>query len=317
MPELPSWTISVVIPVYNGGKSVGATIECLLRQTRPALEVIVVNDGSTDNTPNILKGFGNSIKVITKNNGGPASARNVGIREASGSIIAFTDSDCFPDINWLNNLVKGFDSPRIAGVGGTVCRAFDSALGEYIDLYSGLNPGRDRHGEIVRLVTANAGFRRDVLIEANLFDERFRRPGGEDTELSVRLRNLGYELAFVDTALVRHYHKASIGRYLRAIANHGEGQYITGQLWPREADKTDRPKQVVRSGIGLRTMSKFYLSYRTKHDRKRALLFSFLDHCQYLARIWGQHRGRRNATMSAGASNFEAVNSESTTPGQQ
>ncbi|MEK6279313.1 MAG: glycosyltransferase [Acidobacteriota bacterium] len=317
MTEPDNGNISVVVPVYNGGQTVSATIEHLLWQSLAPMEIIVVNDGSTDDTAAILKRFGNRIKVLTKDNGGPASARNEGARAASGSLIAFTDCDCFPDVDWLKELVKGFGSPGIVGTGGIVCGASNGVIGEYIDLYSGLNPGCGSDGKVLHLVTANAAFRRDELLKANLFDERFRRAGGEDTELSVRLRSFGYELAFVDKAVVRHRHKKTIPGYLKAIANHGEGQYIIEQLWPNEADKTDRVKQVARCAAGLGTMTKFYRSYRTMHDRKRALLFSFLDHCQYLARFWGYHRGRRSSAMSAGSSNCEAVKSESMTCGEQ
>lgn len=299
MPEMQSfWTISVVVPVFNGESSVAATIEHLLNQSLPALEIILVNDGSTDDTAGILKSFGGRIKVVTKENGGPASARNAGVLAASGSLIAFTDSDCLPEVDWLKELVKGFDSPLIGGVGGTVSGITSGVISEYIDLYCGLCPGRGSDGQILRLVTANAAFRRDALLTSGMFDERFRRPGGEDTELSVRLRNLGHQLLFVEKALVRHRHKATLREYLCAIANHGEGQYIIEQLWPHEANKSDQIKRIARNRIGFGSMLKFYRSYRTRHNRNRALIFAFLDHCQFLARSWGYFRGQRSIPAS-------------------
>lgn len=299
MPEQTEWTISVVVPVYNGGKTIRATIEHLLCQSLPPDEIIVVDDGSTDETANILKSFGNRIKVLSKTNGGPASARNAGVRSSIGTLIAFTDSDCIPDENWLQEMVKGFHSLSIGGVGGMVRGSSDGLIGEYIDLHGWMNPHCASDGSVLYLVTANACFTSDVLFRASLFDERFRKAGGEDTELSVRLRNFGYEFAFVESAIVRHRHKRTIRDYLKTIANHGEGQFILERLWPQQIWKANHGKAIVRSGAGVSTMFRFYLSYRQQHDRRRAFLFSLLDHCQYIARIWGYHRGKRNVSSSS------------------
>ena len=76
--------VSVIVPVYNGAETIRGTIECLLAQSRPAIEIIVVDDGSNDRTVRILEEFGDRIRIIKKANGGPASARNAGIREAAG-----------------------------------------------------------------------------------------------------------------------------------------------------------------------------------------------------------------------------------------
>ncbi|MCM3900909.1 MAG: glycosyltransferase [Pyrinomonadaceae bacterium] len=299
MSEQTECTISVVVPVYNGGKTIRATIEHLLSQSLPPDEIIVVDDGSTDETANVLKSFGDRIKVLSKTKGGPASARNLGVRSSIGTLIAFTDSDCFPDENWLQEIVKGFQSLSIVGVGGTVCGASEGLIGEYVDLHGWMNPQCASDGNVLYLVTANACVRSDVLFRANLFDERFQKAGGEDTELSVRLRNFGYEFAFVESAIVRHRHKQTIRDYLKNIANHGEGQFILERLWPQQIWKANHRKEIVRSRAGVGTMLRFYLSYRQQHDRKRALFFSLLDHCQYIARIWGYRRGKRNVSSSS------------------
>lgn len=296
MPEPTEFSISVIVPVYNGGETIRATIEHLLRQSLPPDEIIVVDDGSTDETVNILRSFGSRIKVLSKTNGGPASARNAGIRASLGTLIAFTDSDCFPDQDWLQELVKGFYSLEIVGVGGMVITAVTGYLAEYIDLHGWMNPAYSSDGNILCLVTANACFRCNALLKANLFDERFRKPGGEDTELSVRLRSMGYKFAFVDTAVVRHRHKTSFRGHVKTIANHGEGQYLNEKLWPAEVGDGNHRKKVVRSVAGLGTMLKFYRSYRQQYDRRRSLYFSLLDHCQYIARSWGYRRGKQNLT---------------------
>ena len=295
--QAAGWKISVVVPVYNGGAAVGATIEHLLDQTLRPDEIIVVDDGSSDDTAEVLRRFGERITLISKPNGGPASARNVGVRAASGTLVAFTDSDCFPDKDWLRELVKGFYAPEIVGAGGTVRGAYPGLVGEFIDMNRGLDPGFERGGVVTRLVTANACFRRDALLEANVFDERFRRPGGEDTELSVRLRNRGYALAYVSGAVVRHRHKRTIREYLVTAANYGEGQYILERLWPQCSCDVNHRRQLVRGAIAARSMVKFCLRYRKRYDWRRAALFSFLDHYWHVAYSWGFLRGRRNREL--------------------
>lgn len=85
--------VSVIIPAYNVAPFIAATIRSALGQTYGNFEVIVVNDGSTDATLDELKSFGNQIKVLSKSNGGPASARNQAIRNSTGKYLAFLDGD--------------------------------------------------------------------------------------------------------------------------------------------------------------------------------------------------------------------------------
>lgn len=299
MPEHTEWTVSVVVPVYNGETTIRATIEHLLRQSLPPVEIIVVDDGSTDETQNILKSFGGQINVLSKTNGGPASARNAGIQAAVGSLIAFTDSDCFPNRDWLREIIKGFECERVGGVGGRVRGASRGLIGEYIDLHGWMNPQRGSDGTVLSLVTANACFRSAVLRQTNLFDERFPGPGAEDTELSIRVRAEGYELGFVETAVVEHRHKKTVWGYCKNIANHGEGQRVLETLWPQQQTLANRPRKLLRTAAGTLTMVRFYRAYRQHHDRRRSLLFAFLDHCQYLSRIWGYRRvGRQRLQTS-------------------
>lgn len=292
-------TISVVVPVYNGAKTIGAAIEHLLNQSLPPQEIIVVDDGSTDETAEILRSFGNLIIALSKPNGGPASARNTGIRASSSSLIAFTDSDCRPEIEWLEELVKGFHAPKIAGVGGAVRRAEPGLIGEHTDFKGDLNPAFAPGGKVLCLVTANACFRRAALVDANLFDERFRRPGGEDTELSVRLSSLGYEFAYVGTAIVLHHHRTSILRCLSTAANYGEGWYLLGSLWPGQQWESRSFRKMVRSAIAVRSMLRFYRTYRKQFDAKTSMFFSILDHYQYVAQSWGYLRGKRRLSIDS------------------
>jgi glycosyltransferase involved in cell wall biosynthesis len=92
-PSHPSNTVSVIVPVYNGAKFIAETLETILAQTISPAEVIVVNDGSTDNTPSIVEKFGDSVTLIHTPNGGQATARNIGASSAYGNWLSFCDAD--------------------------------------------------------------------------------------------------------------------------------------------------------------------------------------------------------------------------------
>lgn len=85
--------ISVVIPAYNRAGLIGPTLESLLKQTLPAEEILVVDDGSTDRTVEVAEGFGGPVRVIRQANAGPGAARNRGFQESTGEFIHFFDSD--------------------------------------------------------------------------------------------------------------------------------------------------------------------------------------------------------------------------------
>lgn len=287
--------ISVIIPVYNGAKTISQTVECLLRQSLKPAEIIVVDDGSTDETPSVLRGFDGEITVLSQSNSGPASARNHGVKVAKGDFAAFTDSDCLPDKDWLFNLALGFDNERIAGVGGVVRSAVQGLTGEYVDAIRLLDPQPDESGEIPYLITANACFRREVLIEAGLFNQRFRKPGGEEPDVCLRIRKLGYEFRFAEQALIHHHHRQTIGSLLKTIANYGEGLYVLSRLWP--AYSIGNPfRRLLRRLVELRSVVRRIPQYAGQYGLFRAICFSVLDYLRQIAYLSGYLRGRRRET---------------------
>jgi glycosyltransferase involved in cell wall biosynthesis len=284
--------VSVVIPVYNDAERIGDALSCLLEQTLPPGEIIVVDDGSTDATADAVHRFGEEIVYAFKPNGGPASARNRGVGLATGELVAFTDSDCRPEQDWLERIVRGFDSPGVAGVGGPVRGAEPGITSDYADLRGLLDPKRSADGPVEYVITANACFRRDVLLEVGLFRERFEKPGGEELELCYRLRALGYELRAVDDAVVLHHHRPTVRALLRTLANYGEGQYVLGQLWPEL--RLRRPfLGLVRGLVALHGAARRVAAYRRDHGWKKALAFGFLDYLYLPAFLSGYLRARR------------------------
>lgn len=97
----PAPTVSVIIPNYNRGTLVAETIANMLGQTLPPLEVIVVDDGSTDDSRNVIEGFGDKVRLLCQENLGPGAARNAGLQAAQGEFIQFMDSDDLASLNKL------------------------------------------------------------------------------------------------------------------------------------------------------------------------------------------------------------------------
>ena len=101
------YKLSVIIPVYNVENYLRECLDSITSQTVKDIEIICIDDGSTDNSPKILKEYqkkDSRIKIITKENGGQASARNLGIKKAQGEYIAFIDSDDFIESEMLEKL---------------------------------------------------------------------------------------------------------------------------------------------------------------------------------------------------------------------
>ena len=116
---MSSICVSVIVPAYNASATIGQTLEALSRQNcfQP-FEVIVVDDGSSDNTADIVCSFA-SVRYVRQENAGPASARNHGAKLAQGEYLAFTDSDCIPHEDWISKLMEGFGQQQVGVVAGS------------------------------------------------------------------------------------------------------------------------------------------------------------------------------------------------------
>jgi glycosyltransferase involved in cell wall biosynthesis len=211
--------VTVVVPAYNAARTVGACVEACLNQEYPAVEVIVADDGSTDDTERIVERY--PVRYLRHDHAGPASARNRGWHAATGEVICFTDSDCVPPPDWMSKLVGEYTSEEIAGVGGTydivdADNLLAACIHEEIVL---------RHVGMPRYVnflgSFNVSYRRAVLEEVSGFDESYRMASGEDNDLAYRIIRRGYKLVFTREARVAHYHPSNLWRYLRHQFWHG------------------------------------------------------------------------------------------------
>ncbi|HEU4341448.1 MAG TPA: glycosyltransferase, partial [Candidatus Binatia bacterium] len=192
-PKLPAYPkVSVVVCVYNGERTMDSCLASLQTLNYPNYEIIVVNDGSTDGTRQIAESY-RYIRLINQENQGLSAARNVGIKAASGQIIAFTDADCMADADWLTHLVARFLSSDFAAVGGPNLSPPDDSM---VASCVAVSPGAPTHvlldDEVAEHIPGcNMAFRREALEAIAGFDPIFRA-AGDDVDLCWRLQNKGY-----------------------------------------------------------------------------------------------------------------------------
>ena len=230
MRDLPF--ISVVIPTYNRLVFLRKCLTALANQDigNDSFEVIVCDDGSTDGTQQFLEAGSHAYGFATRwchhSQRGPAAARNQGLSLSRGEVIAFTDDDCVPRPDWLRQLIAGLPNDvQCAGVGGPVQRITESRIGRFIDA-AGLMSHWAEDGVVQYLITANALYRRSCLEVVGGFDESFPLAGGEDADLSLRLRRLGFFLSIESRAVVGHHHHATLRGFCRMSWRHGYGAAI-------------------------------------------------------------------------------------------
>ena len=126
-------TVAVVIPVYNGERFIRRALDSILRQTHPAAEIVVVDDGSTDNTREIVAEYGSAVTLLQQQKAGPAKARNAGVRVTTAEFIAFLDADDWWEPAKLEKQLQAFAAHPDAVLNYTGLRMVDEAAGTHKD----------------------------------------------------------------------------------------------------------------------------------------------------------------------------------------
>jgi len=215
-------TVSVIVPAYNASATIGKALEALSKQNcfQP-FEVIVVDDGSVDDTANIVRSFA-SVIYVRQDNAGPASARNHGARLARSEFLAFTDSDCIPHEDWISQLMAGFGETQVGVVAGSYGIANpESRLAQCI-----FSEIRWRHTHLMpdfpnSFGSYNFCVRKEIFEAVGGFNTAYRHASGEDNDLSYKIIQSGWRIYFQRKALVDHYHPTRVVKYLKEQFRHG------------------------------------------------------------------------------------------------
>ena len=232
--------ISVVVCSFNGSATIRDTMEALQKLDYPDYEVIVVNDGSTDRTPQIVSEY--PFELISTENRGLSNARNTGCAAAHGDIVAYTDDDAYPDPHWLRYLALAFRNsegsagcPRgFVGVGGpnlpppgdgTIADGVANAPGGPVQVLLD-----DRVAE--HIPGCNMAFRRAALREIQGFDPIYRA-AGDDVDLCWRLQENGGIIGFAHAAVVWHHRRNSVRTYWKQQRGYGKAEALLEAKWPQ------------------------------------------------------------------------------------
>ena len=216
-------SVSVIVPVYNEEKSIGSCLNSILSVDYPPelLEIIVSDNGSTDDTPTILESFGEQITVVYESTRGPGAARNKGLKAASGTIVAFTDADCTVDRAWLRSIIAPLEEVEVGIVGGRRLARRPANQIELLceDLRSHKSMIETR---IPTVATENWASRTELIREQGGFDEEFIR--AEDSDLSFRIFDEGFRIEYAPDAITHHenirtYRKLFREGYQQGIAS--------------------------------------------------------------------------------------------------
>ncbi len=227
---------SLIVPAYNAERTIATCLESALRQSldRGEYEIIVVDDGSTDKTPEIVRGY--PVMLVRQQNGGPASARNRGAGEARGKVLVFTDSDCELDFDFLKNIISTFESdPEICGVQGSYRTKQKQFMAQFVQAEVETRYKKMARDEYIDFIgTYAAAYRKDVFQRYGGFDTGFPSASGEDTEFSYRLHKNGHKMRFRPDTFVYHQHPTELKHYLKTKFYRG---YWRVRLYRRNVKK--------------------------------------------------------------------------------
>ena len=205
-----------------------------------------MNDGSTDNTAEVVKGYP-GVRLINQRNAGPAAARNRGALEARGTLLLFTDDDCVPMAGWLNAMIEPFDDPEVVGAKG-IYRTHQRRLAarfvqiEYEDRYR-LMANLDC---IDFIDTYSAAFRRERFLEMAGYDISFPVACAEDIELSYRMSAEGWKMKFAPAAIVYHTHPDTLTQYLKKKYKFAYWRVLAVRKNPGKAVKDSHTPQLMK-----------------------------------------------------------------------
>jgi len=224
--------VSVVVCAYNAERTMDRCLASLAVLNYPDYEVIVVNDGSQDRTGEITESY-DFCRLINQPNKGLSAARNAGAEASTGDIVAYTDSDCVADPDWLTYLVAKMEMSDLAACGGP---NFPPPEDDLVPAAVAVAPGGPTHvlisDEIAEHIAGcNMAFRRDVLLQLGGFDPIYRA-AGDDVDICWRLQDAGYTIGFSPAAVVWHFRRNTVAAYCAQQRGYGKAEALVYSKHP-------------------------------------------------------------------------------------
>ena len=225
--------ISIVIPVHNEKQRLDRCLAALRGQSvQPELEIVVVDDGSTDGGVDYLERSG--VRVVRQVNQGPAAARNTGAASARGDIILFIDADCVADANWLREMLRPFEDSEVVAVKGAYRTRQRGLVARFVQIEFEHRYRRLRNSRRVDfLASYSVGFRRRYFLEIGGF--RADLIMNEDVELAYRISHSGGKMVFNRNAAVYHEHPETLRSYFLIKFWRGYWRAVVYKKYPGKA----------------------------------------------------------------------------------
>jgi len=244
----------VIVPVRDGESTIADCLDAVLATDYPAdrREILVIDNGSSDGTAALIQA--RPVRYLRDERRGVSNARNRGIAESRGDILAFVDADCLVEPHWLTELVRPFDDPEVGSVAGDLQHAPPTTpaerqaarlLGNWQRFAFNSNPAYP--------ITANAAYRRDVLERVGPFDPHMTR--AQDVELGLRFQERsGRRLAYAEKATARHRNRTTQLGFFRQQLGWAYGAGLVGAKYEAMGGDPVNPpriREITRTARGL------------------------------------------------------------------
>jgi glycosyltransferase involved in cell wall biosynthesis len=225
-------SVSVVICAYNAAATLDECLQHTCALDYPDLEIIVVDDGSTDDTAEIARRHPRA-RLLELPHAGLSVARNEGARAAEGELVVYLDSDAYPSEEWLWYLALGLDDRNVGGVGGPNVPPADDGPGAEVVAQAPGGPvqvllGDDRAEHIPG---CNMAFWRSTLFEVGAFDPIYHA-AGDDVDVCWKVLDAGWDIAYHPAALVWHHRRTGLRPYLRQQSGYGKAEALVEARHP-------------------------------------------------------------------------------------